>query len=84
MFFLFLYRQRRIFLGNRESKNLLKFENMYLPVPPKAEQIKIAKFIESKYGNIEKSIELKKQQLEKLEEYKKSLIFEYVTGKKEV
>lgn len=57
---------------------------MYLPVPPKAEQIKIAKFIESKYGNIEKSIELKKQQLEKLEEYKKSLIFEYVTGKKEV
>ena len=33
---------------------------MYLPVPPKAEQIKIAKFIESKYGNIEKSIELKK------------------------
>ena len=54
------------------------------PVPPKSEQIAIADFIDSKYGNIEKSVELKKHQLEKLEDYKKSLIFEYVTGKREV
>lgn len=78
---------RRISGGIREGQWDLdreQFENMYLPVPPKAEQIEIVKFIESKYGNIEKSIDLKKQQLEKLEEYKKSLIFEYVTGKREV
>lgn len=76
---------RRISGGIREGQWDLdrdQFENMYLPVPPKSEQIAIADFIDSKYGNIEKSVELKKQQLEKLEEYKKSLIFEYVTGKK--
>ncbi len=78
---------RRISGGIREGQWDLdreQFENMYLPVPPKSEQIAIADFIDSKYGNIEKSVELKKQQLEKLEEYKKSLIFEYVTGKREV
>lgn len=78
---------RRISGGIREGQWDLdreQFENMYLPVPPKAEQIEIVKYIESKYGNIEKSIDLKKKQLEKLEEYKKSLIFEYVTGKREV
>ncbi len=78
---------RRISGGIREGQWDLdreQFENMYLPVPPKSEQIAIADFIDSKYGNIEKSVELKKQQLEKLDEYKKSLIFEYVTGKREV
>lgn len=78
---------RRISGGIREGQWDLdreQFENMYLPVPPKSEQIAIADFIDSRYGNIEKSVELKKHQLEKLEEYKKSLIFEYVTGKREV
>lgn len=78
---------RRISGGIREGQwdlDRVQFENMYFPVPPKSEQIEIANYIESKYGNIEKSIELKQKQLETLEEYKKSLIFEYVTGKKEV
>lgn len=78
---------RRISGGIREGQwdlDRVQFENMYLPVPPKNEQVEIANLIESKYGNIEKVIESKQQQLEKLEEYKKSLIFEYVTGKREV
>lgn len=78
---------RRISGGIREGQwdlDRVQFENMYLPVPPKNEQVEIANFIESKYGYIEKVIEAKQQQLETLEEYKKSLIFEYVTGKKEV
>jgi type I restriction enzyme S subunit len=54
------------------------------PVPPLREQQSIAKYLDSKCTEIDSTIEIKKFQLETLEEYKKSLIFEYVTGKKEV
>lgn len=53
-------------------------------VPSFPEQKKITDFLDEKCTEIETAIAEKQKQLETLEEYKKSLIFEYVTGKKEV
>ena len=48
------------------------------------EQEEIANFLDKKCAEIDSIIEDKKKQLEILEDYKKSLIYEFVTGKKEV
>lgn len=48
------------------------------------EQQQIVKYLDHKCSEIDSIISSKKQQLETLAEYKKSLIYEYVTGKKEV
>ncbi|MDU2545379.1 MAG: restriction endonuclease subunit S [Finegoldia magna] len=55
-----------------------------IPNPSFEEQIKIADYLDNKCQIIDETISLKQKQLETLEEYKKSLIYEYVTGKKEV
>ena len=44
----------------------------------------IANFLDTKVAEIDGIIEQKREQLEVLDSYKKSLIYEYVTGKKEV
>lgn len=64
------------------SQTLLK--NMPVIVPPLEEQKIIANYLNSKCAEIDSIISSKKQQLETLSAYKKSLIYEYVTGKKEV
>lgn len=48
------------------------------------EQQQIAEYLDNKCYKIDGIIKEKQQQLETLAEYKKSLIYEYVTGKKEV
>lgn len=48
------------------------------------EQQKIISYLDDKCSNIDKTIQIKKNQIDKLENYKKSLIYEYVTGKKRV
>lgn len=53
-------------------------------VPPIKEQMAISDYLDSKCAEIDSIVETKKQQLAILDEYKKSLVFEYVTGKKEV
>ena len=58
--------------------------NMFIPVPPFQEQKAIAAFLDSKCSEIDSIIASKKKQLDTLASYKKSLIYEYVTGKKEV
>ncbi len=60
------------------------FENTFMLIPPLDEQQSISDYLEKKCNEIEVVIESKKQQLQTLEDYKKSLIYEYVTGKKEV
>ena len=60
------------------------FMNFLVPVPPIAEQEHIAEYLSRKISEIDATIELKQAQLDTLAEYKKSLIYEYVTGKKEV
>ena len=57
---------------------------IYTPKPPLSEQQQIADYLDKKCSEIDSVIASKQKQLETLEEYKKSLIFEYVTGKKEV
>lgn len=60
------------------------FNNFPVPLPPTCEQAEIAAYLDSKCAEIDSCIELKQEQLDTLAEYKKSLIYEYVTGKKEV
>jgi len=55
-----------------------------VPVPPIPEQKEIAAFLDGKCSEIDGMIAEKKRQIDMLEQYKKSLIFEYVTGKKQV
>ncbi len=64
--------------GWQEMKRIL------IPSPPLEEQEAIADYLDSKCTNIDEIIELKNKQLENLADYKKSLIFEHVTGKKEL
>ena len=52
-------------------------------VPPLKEQMVISDYLDAKCTEIDAVVETKKSQLATLDEYKKSLIFEYVTGKKE-
>ncbi|WP_283651028.1 restriction endonuclease subunit S [Ileibacterium valens] len=58
--------------------------NMKLPVPPVDEQKNIADFLDRQCDLIDRSIGDLWTQLTQLGSYKKSLIFDYVTGKKEV
>lgn len=55
-----------------------------IPVPPIEEQEGIAHFLNSKVPQVESTIADKLQQIETLKAYKSSLIYEYVTGKKQV
>ena len=78
---------RRISTGIREGQWDLPsrdFENELVLIPPKDEQDDIVNYLDSKCSEIDAIIQTKKEQLDVLAEYKKSLIYEYVTGKKEV
>jgi type I restriction enzyme S subunit len=55
-----------------------------LPMPPLSEQHQIASYLDTKCSEIDALIALKQAKIEELKEYKKSVIYEYVTGKKEV
>lgn len=59
-------------------------KNLPVTVPPLAEQQQIADYLDEKCKNIDNRVQKRRQQLEWLKEYKKSLIFDYVTGKKRV
>ena len=61
-----------------------KLSELFYPIPPIDEQNAIAFFIDEKLAKVDILIDEKKKQLATLAEYKKSLIYEYVTGKKEV
>lgn len=54
------------------------------PMPSKDEQAEIVLFLNEKCAQIDELMSLKQTKIEKLEQYKRSLIYEYVTGKKEV
>ena len=61
-----------------------RYSLMELPVPPLSEQRTIASYLDTKCSEIDALIALKQAKIEELKEYKKSVIYEYVTGKKEV
>lgn len=70
--------------GTIPCMNNRKFLNSKVPFPPLDEQQEIADYLDNKCAEIEQIIADKKTQIETLDGYKKSLIYEYVTGKKEV
>lgn len=61
-----------------------KINNFCVPVPPLSEQRFIASFLDEKCAEIDALIVLREKKMEALKEYKKSLIYECVTGKKQV
>jgi len=58
--------------------------NSRILVPPKPEQKEITEYLDSETAKIHKAINNIQMQIEKLEEYRKSLIYEVVTGKVKV
>lgn len=58
--------------------------SIYLPYPALSEQEEIAEYLNEKCAGIDALIVKKQQYITEIENYKKSLIYEYVTGKKEV
>ncbi|MGZ9850478.1 restriction endonuclease subunit S [Limosilactobacillus ingluviei] len=60
------------------------FANSFIPFPRIEEQRVISDYLDKKVTQIQKLINSKQQQINQLIEYKNSLIFEYVTGKKQV
>ena len=64
--------------------NISTICNYLLPVPALTEQKEIANYLDAKCAEIDKLIAKKEQLVKELESYKKSLIYEVVTGKREV
>ena len=64
--------------------SLSSFSSFVIPLPPLTEQRAIADWLDAKCADIDAAIALKEQKQEKLKAYKKTIIFEYVTGKKQV
>ena len=58
-------------------------KRIFIPIPPYNEQKEIADYLDKKQNCIDNLILLKQQKIAELKEYKKSLIYEYVTGKKQ-
>ena len=61
-----------------------KLSNVPYPVISLSEQQNIANYLDKKCKEIDELISVKKDKIEKLKAYKKSVIYEYVTGKKQV
>lgn len=57
--------------------------NVKIALPPLDEQQQIATYLDDKCAKIDRLIAIKQEKIDKLNDYKKSLIYEYVTGKKE-
>lgn len=60
------------------------YGNIYIPIPLLGQQKEIIDYLDNKLEKIEKSVLKKVDIVEKMKRYKKSLIYEVVTGKREV
>ena len=70
--------------GNREGMSADAIRNTPIPYAPLQEQKEIADYLDAKCAEIDRLIAKKEQLVKELESYKKSLIYEVVTGKREV
>lgn len=66
------------------SVRLPMLQNFFVCLPPLSEQHSIATYLDEKCSEIDSLIAIKQKKIEELKDYKKSLIYEYVTGKKQV
>ena len=87
-FLLHAYDVMKVFynMGNgvRQGLNYSEFSRLMVFEPPYDEQVAMADYLETMVTEVDTIIEQKKEQMSVLDAYKRSLIFEYVTGKKEV
>lgn len=66
------------------SVRLPMLNNFAVCIPSPNEQQQIADYLDNKCTEIDSLIAIKQQKIEELKDYKKSVIYEYVTGKKDV
>lgn len=71
-------------IRSSDFRNFTKLGIFDVLVPPIAEQNEIADYLDAKCTEIDKLIAKKEQLVKELESYKKSLIYEVVTGKREI
>ena len=92
-FFRWFFKSSKYINAIQSTSNLIRdgqamryanFAQVPLFIIPLDEQKEIADYLDKKCHEIDIIIKQKKEQLELLDDYKKSLIYEYVTGKKEV
>lgn len=77
--------KKRIFIQSTiQNIGADRYSMMEMPIPPLSEQQQIADYLDNKCTEIDSLIAIKQQKIEELKDYKKSVIYEYVTGKKEV
>ena len=76
------YRTSRLSGSVYVGLNIELLSSCPLPNPDLAEQTAIADYLDEKCSQIDRLIAIKQAKIEKLEQYKRSLIYEYVTGKK--
>ena len=70
--------------GNREGLSASALSQFIIVYPVRDEQHSIAAYLDSKCSDIDRLIALKQQKIEALKNYKKSVIYEAVTGKTEI
>lgn len=70
--------------GTQQNIGMRTLEKLFICFPSVKEQVLIAKHLDTRCKIVEKKIETEEKIIEKLNEYKKSLIYEVVTGKREV
>ena len=78
------YKRGRGIMAMRWRTYSDQFRDIKVVYPPLREQKEIVQYLDEKCNQIENLVKKKKKFIEELEFYKKSLIYEYVTGKKEV
>lgn len=78
------YLARKAVGGGQPNISQETIKQLWLPIPSADEQIEISNYLDEKYRSVDALIAKKQQYLTEIENYKKSLIYEYVTGKKEV
>lgn len=69
---------------NQVSVSSSTLKNLYIVLPDLTEQQAIADYLDEKCADIDSLIQTKQSKIDSLKEYKKSIIYEYVTGKREV
>lgn len=67
--------------GGQPNISQYTLRQLWIPEPPLEEQQSIASYLNTKCAEIDSLIDLKRQKIEALKDYKKSIIFEAVTGK---
>lgn len=78
------YWLRKAVGGGQPNISQDTIKQTWIPIPPIDEQQAIADYLDEKCADIDSLIQTKQSKIDSLNEYKKSIIYEYVTGKKEI